>query len=76
MRGFAKGHGISRGAANGMAKVTPTMVQQIRKLREGLGRRSLPAKDPRSLQAIAERYGISVTTVSHIAMRRRWRHIP
>lgn len=72
---FKPGHEISRGEANARAKLTPTSVREIRRLRDGLGRRSLPSDDPRSLVAIAERYGISVTTVSHIAMRRRWRHV-
>lgn len=74
-QGFRQGHTTSRGNANGMAKLTAKDVRDIRRLRSGIGRRSL-RNDPRSLKSIAEKYGISVTAVSHICMRRRWAHVP
>lgn len=61
----AKGRRV-RGATHGMSKVTEADIPAIRSLRaSGVG-----------LAEIADRFSVSITTVSRIALRRTWVHVP
>lgn len=61
---FAKGRAPRAGAANGMAKLTPEQVAEIRKLKGIITQTKL-----------AERFGISNGTVSAIHTGKRWKQL-
>ncbi len=55
---------ILNGEKHGMAKVTERDVREIRRLRGSVGQSHL-----------ARRYGVGVSTISMIQLRRIWRHV-
>lgn len=65
-RAYRSGGRTQRGAANGNARITELVVQQIRAARDA-GR---PLKD------IAAAFKVSTALVSKIARRERWPHLP
>jgi hypothetical protein len=52
--------------AHPLARLTADDVRAIRKARDG----------GQKLAALAEKYGVSEATISHIALRKTWRHVP
>jgi hypothetical protein len=65
-KGKAAGHG------NGNAKLSDDDVWEIRRAREGAGRR--PAADPRSTRSLAKRFGVTPTQICKIALGQQWGH--
>jgi hypothetical protein len=65
-------HGDRRGAKNGKAKLTDDAVWEIRRAREGAGRRL--STDPRSTRALAKRFGVTPTQISKVALGQQWGH--
>ena len=63
--------GNHKGDANGRAKVTEAMVIEMRKLRPPNHRLWTPSYD-----AIARRYGLSVSSTKQIINGYTWKHIP
>jgi hypothetical protein len=60
------GYGDHRGTRHGMAKLTEAQVLEIRRRRDA-GER---------LQAIADDFGVDMSLVSLIGLRKIWRHLP
>jgi len=60
-----RNHG--RGISNSRAKLTDEAIRIIRQERQG------PQKTP--LRELAERYGVTVGNISHVARSRHWKHI-
>lgn len=53
------------GTAHHSAKLNPTLVRAIRQL----------AEDGVPLTHIAEQFGVSVATISHVVSRKTWKHV-
>ena len=63
-----------RGEARSV-KLTNADIVAIRERRRRAQGKRLTREHPDSLVSIGAQYGISATTVSHIASRRLWRHV-
>lgn len=62
----ARRHGtIARGARHGLAKLSDDSVREMRRLRGG--------RTPRAV--IAERFGVSLSTVRDVCRGERWKHV-
>ncbi len=65
-------YGDRRGAKNGKAKLSDDDVWEIRRLRDGAGRRL--SHDPRSTRALSIRFGVTPTQICKVALGQQWRH--
>ncbi len=64
--------GKAAGSGNGNAKLSDEAVWEIRRARDGAGRR--PRADPRSTRALALRFGVTATQISKVALGQQWGH--
>lgn len=64
-----------RGSKNANAKLTEEDVRKIRELRSGVRRWRKSMDKARTLKAIAELYGVTPCTISHVSRGNHWRHV-